>query len=147
MGSRLKQQRGQFHERRLHAACAQGGIVQTGFEELAEVFLTDQAAGEHLEPYFNGMPVVDISHEVISGYILHRFRQGADNDRINSKLLAMKRMFDRASATIPPRVVHAPHIPLPAEVETMREAWLQSGKADGSTRSTICQKRPKPRSF
>ena len=147
MGSKLKQHQDQSHESRLHGACSQVGIVQPGFEELAEVFLTDQEAGEHLEPYFNGMPVLDISHEVMCGYVLHRFRQGADNDQVNSELLSMKRMFERALASVPPKVIHAPRIPVPAEVEAMRGAWLRSGKDDGSTRSKQCRKNPTPRSF
>lgn len=126
MGSNLKQHQDQSHESKLHASCSQVGIVQTGFEELAEIFLMDQEAGEHLEPYFNGMPVLDISCEVIRGYVFHRFRQGADNDRVNSELLSMRRMFERASATVPPKVIHAPRIPVPAEVEAMRGAWLKS---------------------
>ncbi|KMY67697.1 hypothetical protein AAU61_07340 [Desulfocarbo indianensis] len=131
MGSKLKQQQDQSHESLLHASCSQVGIVQPGFEELAEVFLTDQEAGEHLEPYFNGMPVLDISCEVIRGYVLHRFRQGADNDQVNSELLSMKRMFDRAMATVPPRSFHAPRIPVPDEVEAMRRAWLKSANNEG----------------
>lgn len=105
---------------------------QISFEGLAEVFLGDQVAAEHLEPFFNGMPVLGISHGVIRGYVLRRFRQGADNDRINNELLAMKLMFDRASATVPPMVVHAPRIPLPDEVEVMRRAWLRSGQDNGN---------------
>lgn len=132
MGSNLKQHQDQSHESRLHASCSQVGIVQPGFEELAEVFLTDQEAGEHLEPYFNGMPVLGISYEVISRYVLHRFRQGADNDRVNSELLSMKRMFERALAMVPPKVTHAPRIPLTAEVEAMRNAWLRSNKDDAN---------------
>ena len=105
---------------------------KVGFEGLAEVFLADQVAAEHLEPFFNGMPVLGISHGVIRGYVLRRFRQGADNDRINNELLAMKLMFDQASSTVPPMVVHAPRIPLPDEVEVMRRAWLRSGQDNGN---------------
>ena len=105
---------------------------QVRFEELAEVFLIDQVADENLEAYFNGMLVTDFSSQSLSGYVLHRFRQGADVDRVNSDLLALKYMFDQASATVPPRSFHAPHIPLPDEVEAMRRAWLRSGKACGN---------------
>ncbi len=105
---------------------------QISFEGLAEVFLADQVAAEHLEPYFNGMQPLDISCEVIRGYVLHRFRQGAGADHVNEELLTLKRMFEKAMATVPPMVVHAPRIPLPDEVEAMRRAWLRSGKACGN---------------
>ncbi len=105
---------------------------KVSFEGLAEVFLADQVAAEHLEPYFNGMPMLDISHEVICGYVLRRIQQGASADRIDGELLTLKRMFEKAMATVPPMVVHAPRIPLPDEVEAMRRAWLRSGKACGN---------------
>lgn len=105
---------------------------KVSFEGLAEVFLGDQVAAEHLEPFFNGMPVLDISCEVIRGYVLHRFRQGAGADRVDGELMTLKRTFEKAMATVPPMVVHAPRIPLPDEVEAMRRAWLRSGKACGN---------------
>ena len=105
---------------------------QVRFEELAEAFLIDQAASEHLEAYFNGMLVTDISYEVICGYALHRFRQGAGIDQVNGELRALRLMFDRAMATVPPRSFHAPRTPVPAEVEAMRRAWLKSANDDDS---------------
>jgi hypothetical protein len=106
---------------------------QVRFEELAERYSIDQAAGGNLEAYLNGMLAADISHEVICGYVIHRFRQGAGVDRVNSELLALKRMFDRAMATVPPRSFHAPRIPVLTEVEAMRRAWLKSSNDEGGT--------------
>ncbi|KMY68351.1 hypothetical protein AAU61_01255 [Desulfocarbo indianensis] len=106
---------------------------QVRFEELAERFLIDQAASEHLEAYLNGMLVADISSQALTRYVLHRFRQGAGTDRINGELRALSLMFDRAMATVPPKSFHAPRIPVPAEVEAMRRAWLKSSNDDGGT--------------
>ncbi|MCB2187899.1 MAG: hypothetical protein KQJ78_15870 [Deltaproteobacteria bacterium] len=104
---------------------------KVSFEGLAEVFLADQIAAEHLEPYFNGRPVLHISYEVICAYVLNRIQQGAGADQVDGELLTLKRMFENAMAAVPPMVVHAPRIPLPDEVEAMRRAWLRSGQDNG----------------
>lgn len=104
---------------------------EVSFEKLAELLLADQTASRHLEPYFNGMPVLGICHEVICAYVLHRFRQGAIADLINGELLTLKRMFEKAIATVPPIVAHAPRIPVPAEVEAMLRTWLESANNEG----------------
>lgn len=107
---------------------------QVRFEDLAEgLLLIDQAAGENLEAYFNGMPVADISSQALTGYVLHRFREGAGIDQVNGELRALRLMFDLAMATVPPRMTIAPPIPIPAEVEAMRRAWLKSAKYEGGT--------------
>ena len=104
---------------------------QVRFEELAEELPIDQAVGENLETYFNGMLVADISSQALTGYVLHRFRQGAGTDRVNGEPRALKRTFEKAMATVPPRSFHAPRIPVPAEVEAMRKAWLKSANNEG----------------
>lgn len=114
-------------------ACSKAVFDQFRFEELGERYSIDQAAGENLEAYFNGMPVSDISSQALTGYVLHRFRQGAGTDRVNSELLALKRMFDQALTAVPPRSFHAPRIPLPLEVEAMRRVWLKSSNDEGGT--------------
>jgi hypothetical protein len=96
--------------------------TQVRFEELTEVYLTDQAAGEHLEPYFNGMPVLDITNQVIVGYVRQRHKQGADSTTINAELLAIRGMFELAAADVPPRISHVPRIPTPDEVTALCEA-------------------------
>lgn len=114
-------------------ACSKAVFDQVRFEELAEGLLIDQATSEALERYFNGTPVLHITYELICGYVLHRFRQGAGVDRVNSELRALSLMFDRAMATVPPKSFHAPRIPVPAEVEAMHKAWLKSANHNGGT--------------
>lgn len=96
--------------------------TQVRFEELTEVYLSDQAAGEYLEPYFNGMPVLDITNQVIAGYVRQRHKHGADSTTINTELLALRRMFELAAAEVPPRISHVPRIPTPDEVTVLCEA-------------------------
>jgi integrase len=98
------------------------------FEDLIEALFTDYkingrksldraelSVNKHLEPFFNGMRVVDITTPIINDYISLRLKQKAANATINRELSALKRMFTLAMRSTPPRISNVPFIPTLAE--------------------------------
>ena len=94
------------------------------FEELGETFLTDNEAGDHIEPYFNGRRAVDVTPEVIIGYVIHRLEEGASSMVIDGELKALRRVFTLAMMACPPRATEVPHIPFFAELEPLLKVQL-----------------------
>lgn len=87
------------------------------FEELAVDFLMNDASGDHLEPYFNGRRIVDITPEVIGGYVVHRLSEGASSMVIEAELNALRNLFAAAVKASPPKVIEAPYVPSMPEIE------------------------------
>ena len=104
------------------------------FEEIADDFLNDYRANnrksfvwaqrrteQHLKPFFAGLRVTEITTERVRAYRAKREAEGASNGSVNRELAALKRMFNLAAATTPPKVIHVPYIPM------LRESNVRKG--------------------
>jgi integrase len=104
------------------------------FEEIANDFLNDYRANnrksfvwaqrrteQHLKPFFAGLRVTEITTEHVRAYRAKREAEGASNGSVNRELAALKRMFNLAAATTPPKVIHVPYIPM------LRESNVRKG--------------------
>ena len=104
------------------------------FEELAEDFLDDYRANnrkslrwaerrlqQHLTPFFGGLQAIDITTDVVRGYVVSRRQEGASNGSINRELAALKRILNLAARTTPPKLARVPHIRM------LRESNVRTG--------------------
>ncbi len=109
------------------------------FDELARGFLGDyqinqkrsliraQLSVRHLEGFFGGMRIVDITTPRIQAYIEKRIGQGAANATINRELAALKRMLRMGAQQTPPKVNRVPHIPMLKE-SNIRKGFFEYGE-------------------
>jgi len=109
------------------------------FDELAEGFLADYRINQkpslaraelsvrHLEAFFGGMRIVDITTPRIHAYIERRIGQGAANATINRELAALKRMLRAGAQQTPPKVNRVPHIPMLRE-DNVRKGFFEYGE-------------------
>jgi integrase len=95
--------------------------------ELAESLLTQYRTGEirgqkslewserrwnlHLAPFFQNAKAGDISTDLLRAYVEHRQTQGAQNATINRELSFLRRAFNVARKSSPPKVQTIPAFP------------------------------------
>ena len=65
----------------------------------------------HLKPFFGHRRAMDIGTELLKRYIANRQDEGAKNATINRELAALKRMFNLAKQSSPPKVSRVPAFP------------------------------------
>lgn len=102
------------------------------YDELAADFLTDYSINKrksqdraelslkHLNKYFSGMKVVDITTASIKEYIEKRMQIGLSNALINRELSALKRMIHLGSQCTPPKVGQVIYVPMLKESNTRK---------------------------
>jgi integrase len=101
------------------------------FAELVEDFKEDyklkgqkKPRFKHLEAYFEGMRVVDVTTAKIKSYINHRQEQGAANATVNRELAALKRMLNLGAKETPPKVNRVPYIQMLKE-DNVKEGFFE----------------------
>jgi integrase len=89
----------------------------------------------HLKPFFGTFRAVEITSQLVAQYIDARQQEGAENATINRELAALKRMFNLARQSTPPKVNTVPYIAMLRE-ENVRTGFLESRQYDGLAAET-----------
>ncbi|PYV54374.1 MAG: site-specific integrase [Acidobacteria bacterium] len=83
----------------------------------------------HLKPFFGLMMAVEVTSQIVAHYIDARQQEGAENATINRELAALKRMFNLARQSTPPKVHMVPYIAMLRE-DNIRTGFLESTQHD-----------------
>jgi len=89
----------------------------------------------HLEPFFGAMRAIDVTSQLVARYIDARQQEGAENATINRELAALKRMFNLARQSTPPKVQSVPYIAMLRE-NNIRTGFLESKQHDNLAAET-----------
>jgi integrase len=83
----------------------------------------------HVEPFFGALRALDVTSQLVAQYIDSRQQEGAENATINRELAALKRMFNLARQSTPPKVQFVPYIAMLRE-NNIRTGFLESKQHD-----------------
>jgi integrase len=89
----------------------------------------------HLKPFFGELRAVEITSQLVAHYIDDRQHEGAENATINRELAALKRMFNLARQSTPPKVNAVPYIAMLRE-NNIRTGFLESKQHDSLAAET-----------
>ncbi len=89
----------------------------------------------HLNPFFGALRAVEVTSQLVSRYIDSRQQEGAENATINRELAALKRMFNLARQSTPPKVIAVPYIAMLRECN-IRTGFLESKQHDSLAAAT-----------
>ena len=89
----------------------------------------------HLKPFFGVLRAVEITSQLVAHYIDDRQHEGAENATINRELAALKRMFNLARQSTPPKVNAVPYIAMLRE-DNIRTGFLESKQHDSLAAET-----------
>ena len=108
--------------------------------ELAQDFLLDYSIQQHkslddaetrwnlhLKPFFGHRRARDIGTDLLKKYVAKRQEDGAANATINRELAALKRMFNLARQSSPPKLVRVPVFPRLPE-ENIRRGFVEDAQ-------------------
>jgi integrase len=89
----------------------------------------------HLKPFFGHKRAVEVSSDLVEKYIDQRLEEDAKPATVNRELAALKRMFNLAHESTPPKIVMLPYIKTLKERNT-RVGFLNSKQHDALAAST-----------
>jgi len=81
----------------------------------------------HLDPFFGHLRAVQVSTDLLNGYIQHRQSEGAENATINRELALMRRAFQRGLVAMPAKVMRIPPFPRLTE-NNARQGFLEDAQ-------------------
>lgn len=89
----------------------------------------------HLSPFFGVLRAVEVTSDLVARYIDFRQQERAENATINRELAALKRMFNLARRSTPPKVAGVPYIAMLRECN-IRTGFLESKQHDSLAAAT-----------
>lgn len=109
-------------------------------DELAEGFLRDYRINGrkslpdaearwrlHLEPFFGNLRAVEVSSDLVAGYVDSRQQEVGQNATINRELACLKRVFHLGQRSTPPEVYRTPAFSRLAE-NNIRQGFLEDAQ-------------------
>lgn len=123
-------------------------IERIRVEQLAPAFLDDyrvnakdiefaERCWKHLRPVFGQMHAARLNTDHVNRYILQRRAEGASNATINRELACLKRMFNLAARSTPPKVARVPSFP-----PRLKESAPRSGFVDSTQYRRLVEQNP-----
>jgi integrase len=89
----------------------------------------------HLEQFFGALRAMEVTSQLVARYIDARQQERAENATINRELAALKRMFNLARQSTPPKVQSAPYTAMLRE-NNIRTGFLESKQHDSLAAET-----------